>query len=78
MMAQQCGLGVGEFVCSMGDTHIYRNHLEQIDTQLKRKPYPLPSLVIKREPESIFDYRYEDFELVGYEHHDVLRAPIAV
>jgi thymidylate synthase len=78
MMAQQCSLDVGEFVWSGGDVHIYSNHLEQVKLQLTREPYPLPQLVIKRKPETIFDYKYEDFEFVGYECHPSIKATIAV
>jgi thymidylate synthase len=78
MVAQQCDLGVGEFIWTGGDTHLYVNHVEQARTQLSREPYPLPRLVIKRRPESIFDYRFEDFEFVGYQAHPAIKAPIAV
>lgn len=78
MVAQQCGFEVGEFVWTGGDTHIYLNHLEQVKLQLTREPYPLPSLVIKRKPDSIFDYRFDDFEIVNYQHHDPISAPISV
>jgi len=78
MVAQQCGLEVGEFIWSGGDVHIYKNHLEQVKTQLEREPYALPQLVIKRKPDSIFDYVYEDFEFVGYQHHPGIKAPVAV
>ncbi|GAA0137229.1 thymidylate synthase [Paenibacillus sp. YSY-4.3] len=78
MVAQQCGLEVGEFVWSGGDVHIYSNHLEQVKTQLAREPYDLPKLVIKRKPDSIFDYVYEDFEFIGYEHHPTIKATVAV
>ncbi|RUT48081.1 thymidylate synthase [Paenibacillus anaericanus] len=78
MMAQQCGLEVGEFVWSGGDVHIYSNHLEQVKTQLEREPLALPNLVIKRKPDSIFDYVYEDFEFEGYEHHPGIKATVAV
>jgi len=78
MIAQQCGLEVGEFVWSGGDVHIYGNHIEQVKTQLEREPYPLPKLNILRKPESIFDYQFEDFEFVGYEHHPTIKAPVAV
>jgi thymidylate synthase len=61
-----------------GDCHIYSNHLEQVDTLLGRKPYPLPRLEIRRRPASIFDYKYEDFEFVNYQHHAPIKAPIAV
>ena len=78
LMAEQCHLGVGDFVWTGGDCHIYLNHLDQIDEQLSRKPYPLPKLVIKRKPESMFDYRYEDFEIVGYQSHPHIAMPVAV
>lgn len=78
MVAQQCGLEVGEFIWSGGDVHIYKSHLEQVKTQLEREPYPLPQLVIKRQPDSIFDYVYEDFEFVGYQHHPGIKATVAV
>ena len=78
MVAQQCDLEPGEFVWTGGDCHLYVNHLEQADMQLERAPLALPRLVIKRRPESIFEYRFEDFELVGYEAHPSIKAPIAV
>ncbi|MDE3207461.1 MAG: thymidylate synthase, partial [Pseudomonadota bacterium] len=78
IVAQQTGMGVGELIWTGGDCHIYANHLPQVDLQLSREPLPLPSLVIKRHPGSIFDYRPEDFELVGYIHHPAISAPVAV
>ena len=78
MVAQQAGLGVGDFVWTGGDCHLYLNHLEQVDAQLARQPYPLPRLVIARRPPTIFDYAYDDFELVGYQSHAALKAPVAV
>lgn len=78
MMAQQCGLGVGDFVWTGGDIHLYLNHLDQAKLQLSRNPYPLPTLQIKRKPASIFDYVFEDFEVVDYRHHPGIKAPIAV
>ena len=78
MIAQQCDLGVGEFIYSGGDVHIYLNHLDQVKEQLSREPYPLPRLVIKRKPASIFDYKYEDFEFVGYQHHPAIKAEVSV
>lgn len=78
MMAQQCGLTPGEFIWSGGDVHIYSNHLEQVKLQLTREPYPLPQLVIKRKPDSIFDYAYEDFEFQNYQHHPGIKAPVAI
>lgn len=78
MIAQQCGFEVGEFIWSGGDCHIYSNHIEQVELQLSRAPLPLPTLQIKRKPESIFDYRFEDFEFVSYEAHPSIKAPIAI
>lgn len=78
MVAQQCDLEVGEFVWTGGDVHIYSNHVEQVAKQLKREPFPLPQLVIKRKPESIFDYKFEDFEVVNYQCHKGIKAPVAV
>jgi thymidylate synthase len=78
MLAQQCDLGVGDFIWTGGDCHLYTNHLEQADEQLSREPLPLPRLAIRRRPESIFDYRFDDFEIVGYEAHPHIRAAVAV
>ncbi|AFH59954.1 thymidylate synthase [Paenibacillus caseinilyticus] len=78
MVAQQCGLEVGELIWTGGDVHIYSNHLEQVKLQLTREPYPQPQLVIKRKPDSILGYRYEDFEITGYQSHPAIKAPIAV
>jgi thymidylate synthase len=78
MLAQQCDLAPGELVWVGGDCHLYLNHLEQADLQLSRTPYPSPRLRIRRRPDSIFDYRYEDFEIVDYQHHAPIRAPVAV
>ncbi len=78
MMAQQCDLQVGDFVWTGGDVHLYANHLEQTDEQLSREPLPLPKLVIKRKPESIFDYCFEDFEIEGYQSHPHIKAPVAI
>ncbi len=78
MLAQQCDLEVGELIWTGGDCHIYDNHREQVQTQLQRAPYPYPSLRLRRRPASIFDYVFEDFEVVGYRHHPAIRAPIAV
>src|SRR3546814_6498706 len=69
MLAQQCDLEPGVFVWTGGDIHIYKNHLEQVREQITRAPYPLPKMIIKRRPDSIDQYEYEDFELVGYEAH---------
>jgi thymidylate synthase len=78
MLAQQCDLGVGDFVWTGGDCHLYVNHLEQADLQLTRAPYPLPTLAIRRRPPSIFDYAFEDFDIFDYQHHPAIKAPIAV
>lgn len=78
MIAQVCGLRPGEFVHTFGDAHLYLNHLEQVDEQLSRKPLPLPVMKINPEVTSIFDFKYEDFELIGYESHPAIKAPIAV
>ncbi|MCD9121555.1 thymidylate synthase [Cupriavidus sp. UGS-1] len=78
MIAQQTGLEVGDFVWTGGDCHIYSNHEEQVRTQLAREPMALPKLEILRKPDSIFDYRYEDFALVGYQSHPAIKAPVAV
>ncbi len=78
MVAQQCDLDVGEFIWTGGDTHLYSNHLEQARLQLSREPLPLPRLEIKRRPDSIFDYKFEDFDIVGYQAHPSIPAPIAV
>ncbi len=78
MFAQQCGLEVGDFVWTGGDVHLYLNHLEQADEQLSRSPRPLPQLAIKRQPDSLFDYRFDDFEILNYDPHPHIKAPVAV
>ncbi len=78
MLAQQADLGVGDFVWTGGDCHLYLNHLEQADEQLTRETLPLPTLAIKRRPPSIFDYRFEDFEILNYEAHPHIKAAVAV
>ncbi|GAA1059830.1 thymidylate synthase [Agromyces bracchium] len=78
MIAQQAGLEVGDFVWTGGDCHIYDNHVEQVTEQLTREPFAYPTLRIGRRPASIDDYRFEDFEVVGYEHHPAIRAAVAV
>lgn len=78
MVAQQCDLEVGDFVWTGGDTHLYLNHLEQAALQLTRTPYELPQLQLARRPDSIFDYRFEDFEIVGYESHPHINAAVSV
>ncbi len=78
MIAQQTGLTPGEFIWTGGDCHLYTNHMEQVKLQLSREPLALPQLAIRRQPGSIFEYEYEDFELVGYQHHDPIKAPVAI
>ena len=78
MMAQQCDLEPGEFIWTGGDCHIYNNHFEQTVEQLSREPRPYPKLVIKRRPASIFDYKFEDFEITDYNPWPHIKAPIAV
>ncbi|MDJ0701132.1 MAG: thymidylate synthase [Woeseiaceae bacterium] len=78
MMAQQADLGVGDFIWTGGDCHLYLNHLEQAEEQLSREPLPLPRLAIKRRPDSLFDYRFEDFEILNYESHPHIAAKVAV
>ena len=78
MLAQQCDLEVGDFVWTGGDCHLYNNHFDQVRLQLSREPRPYPKLVIKRKPDSIFDYKFEDFEIVGYDPHPAIKAPVAV
>ena len=78
MIAQQCDLEVGDFVWTGGDTHLYSNHMEQTHLQLSREPKPLPKLVIKRRPPTIFDYEFEDFEIVDYDPYPAIKAPVAI
>lgn len=78
MFAQQCDLEVGDFVWTGGDVHLYTNHLDQVSLQLSREPFPLPELQINRRPDTLFDYRFEDFEIVNYQAHPAIKAPIAV
>ena len=78
MLAQQADLGLGEIIICTGDSHIYNNHLKQVKTQLKREPKNLPKLKILRRPESIYDYRFEDFHLLDYDPYPNISAPIAV
>ena len=78
MLAQQADLGVGDFIWTGGDCHLYLNHLEQADEQLAREPLPLPTLAIRRRPPSIFDYTFEDFEILNYEAHPHIKAAVAV
>jgi thymidylate synthase len=78
MVAHICDLHPKEFVHTFGDLHIYTNHVEQVKEQLSRKPLPLPALKLNRQVSSIDDFKYEDFEIVGYEHCPAIKAPIAV
>ena len=78
MLAHQCDLNVGDFIWTGGDVHLYLNHMEQAKEQLSREPYELPKLNIKRKPDSIYDYAYEDFELVNYQCHPHIKAPISI
>ncbi|KPJ67986.1 MAG: thymidylate synthase [Coxiella sp. DG_40] len=78
IVAQQCNLKVSEFIWSGGDCHIYLNHLKQVDLQLTRQTYSLPKLVIKRKPNSIFEYQYEDFEIVNYQAHPHIEGEVAI
>jgi len=78
LVAQQCDLAPGDFVWTGGDCHLYLNHLGQADLQLSRTPYPLPRLQLRRRPPSLFDYDYEDIEIMDYQHHAAIRAPVAV
>jgi len=78
MVAHVTGLKVGEFIHTLGDAHIYLNHIEQVKLQLTREPRPLPKLVIKRDVESIFDFKYEDFEIVDYHPHPHIKGEVSV
>ena len=78
LLAQQCDLDVGDFVWTGGDCHIYSNHIQQVQTQLARSPFSYPVLRLRRRPQSIFDYAYEDFEILEYESHPAIKAPVAV
>ncbi len=78
MVAQQCELDVGEFIWTGGDCHLYKNHLEQAQTQIQRQPLEAPQLLIKRRPASLFDYHFDDFEFINYQSHPAIKAPIAI
>lgn len=78
MLAQVCGLQPGEFIHTTGDTHLYLNHMEQVDLQLSREPRPLPKMIINPDVKSIFDFKYEDFQLIDYDPYPAIKAPIAV
>jgi thymidylate synthase len=78
MLAQQCNLEAGDFIWTGGDCHLYVNHLEQADLQLTRAPYSLPRLAMRRKPASLFEYEFEDFDILDYQHHAAIKAPISV
>ncbi len=78
LVAQQCDLGVGDFVWTGGDCHLYVNHLEQTELQLSRTPYPLPTLHLRRKPPSLYEYSFDDVDIRNYEYHPAIKAPIAV
>jgi thymidylate synthase len=78
MIAQVCDLEVGEFIWTGGDTHLYSNHFEQTNLQLTRTPFPLPTMKINSEVKDIFNFKFEDFELVNYQCHPAIKAPVAV
>jgi len=78
MVAQVCNLDVGEFVHTFGDLHLYNNHLEQAQLQLTRQPYPLPKMKLNPKVNSIFDFKYDDFELVDYQFHPHIKAEVSV
>ena len=78
MIAQQCDLTVGDLIWSGASIHIYKNHVDQVRLQLTRQPFPLPEIVITRTPPTIFDYKFEDFQIKNYQHHPHIAAPVAV
>jgi thymidylate synthase len=78
MVAQQADLEVGDFIWTGGDCHLYNNHLAQVELQLAREPFPLPTLQIRRKPASLFDYEFDDFEVIGYQSHPHIKAPVAI
>ena len=78
MIAQVCNLEVGDFVHTFGDAHLYTNHFDQARLQLSRTPYPLPELKLNKEIKNIFDFRFEDIEIINYQSHPTIKAPIAI
>ena len=78
MLAKVCGYEPGDFVHTLGDAHIYLNHFDQVQTQISREPRKLPKMIIKGEQKDIFSFKYSDFELVDYDPHPGIKAPIAV
>jgi len=78
MIAQVCGLGPGEFIHTFGDVHIYNNHMEQVELQLSRTPYPLPGMKLNPSVKNIFDFAFDDFTLENYQSHPAIKAPVAV
>jgi thymidylate synthase len=78
MMAQVCDLQPGDFIHTFGDVHIYSNHMEQVQTQLQRKPFPLPTMKVNPEVKDIFDFKFDDFTLHNYQFHPAIKAPVAV
>lgn len=78
MMAEQTGLQAGEFIWTGGDCHIYHNHFDQVSLQLTRQPYPHPRLIIKRKPNNLFEYEFDDFAVENYQYHPAIKAPVAV
>jgi thymidylate synthase len=78
LIAQECGLEVGEFIHTLGDAHIYLNHVEQVKIQLEREPKPIPTLKLNKDVHSVFEFEMNDIELEGYDPHSTIKAPIAV
>ena len=78
MIAQVCDMEYGEFIHSFGDVHLYKNHSEQAELQLTRKPFPIPEMKINPRVKNIFSFNYEDFELINYQSHPAIKAPVAV
>jgi thymidylate synthase len=78
MVAEQTGLEVGDLVWTGGDCHLYSNHMDQVREQLSREPLPLPKLILNRKPATIFDYQFDDIEIIGYQSHPAIKAPVAV